>query len=83
VDSTGLSDAVYASQIPVCPGAAFEDSMGGNPFLERKKLAAVDVDETPLHSKLSENRPLEFRQVRRKPEEKLVGALIDRHHDLG
>jgi hypothetical protein len=54
-----------------------------NPFLEQRKPTAVEVDQTPLEAKLSEIQPLEFRQVRRTPEEKLVGALIEEHHYLG
>jgi hypothetical protein len=54
-----------------------------NPFLERRKPEAAEVDETPLEAKLSEIGPLELRQVRRTAEEKLVGALIERHHYLG
>lgn len=54
-----------------------------NPFLERKKPVAVEVDETPIAGKLADLQPLEFLQVRRKPQEKLVGALIERHHYLG
>ena len=54
-----------------------------NPFLERRKPEAVEVDETPLEGKLAELQPLELRQVRRKAGEKLVGALIERHHYPG
>lgn len=54
-----------------------------NPFLERRKPEPVEVDESPLCAKLAEIQPLEFRQVRRTSEEKLVGALIEAHHYLG
>jgi len=54
-----------------------------NPFLERRKPQAVEVDEAPLEGKLSEIQPLEFRQVRRTPQERIVGALIEKHHYLG
>lgn len=54
-----------------------------NPFLTRRKPVAVEVDETPIEGKLAAIQPLEFQQVRRKPEEKLVSALIEKHHYLG
>ena len=41
------------------------------------------VDTTPLNGKLSELRPLEFRQVRRTWEEPLFNSLLDRYHYLG
>ncbi len=54
-----------------------------NPFLDRKKPAPVALDSTPLEVKLSELQPLEFRQVRRTPQERLVNAMIEEHHYLG
>lgn len=54
-----------------------------NPFLDRKKPAPVALDSTPLEAKLSELQPLELRQVRRTPEERLVNAMIQEHHYLG
>ncbi len=44
--------------------------------------ADVDVDTTPLCANLREIRPLEFRQVRRGPEEMLFNGLIGRYHYL-
>lgn len=54
-----------------------------NPFVKRQKPALVTVDQTPLEAKLSEIQPLEFRQIRRKPEEKLFNSLLQQHHYLG
>jgi hypothetical protein len=54
-----------------------------NPFLARKKPALIEVDRMPLEAKLAAIQPLEFRQVRRTPQEKLVQSLIEAHHYLG
>lgn len=54
-----------------------------NPFLERKKPAPVEMDQTPLRATLSEIQPLEIHQVRRTPQERLVNAMIEAHHYLG
>jgi hypothetical protein len=54
-----------------------------NPLLERRRPASVEIDRTPLSSKLSEIQPLEIRQVRRTHEERIVNALIEEHHYLG
>lgn len=79
----------------VCRGLMLELHRGGwielpavrqlnrNPFLERRKPVLISVDETPLEAKLSELPPLEFRQVRRSPEEKLFNALLQQYHYLG
>lgn len=45
--------------------------------------AAAEVDTTPLRCNLAEIRPLEFRQVRRTPEEPLFNSLLERYHFLG
>jgi len=54
-----------------------------NPLAKRKRPLKVDVDQTPICTKLSKIQPLEIRQVRRTPYEKLFNSLIDRHHYLG
>jgi Druantia protein DruA len=61
-----------------------------NPLAERgsnrKRPAiapAAEVDTTPLSRGLAEIRPLEFRQVRRTPEEPLFNSLLERYHFLG
>jgi hypothetical protein len=54
--------------------------------IERRKPAlttTAEIDTTPLCCNLSEIRPLEFRQVRRTPEEGLFNALLERYHFLG
>ena len=45
--------------------------------------APVEVDATPLETRLSELGPGELRQVRRTPEEELVNGLVQQHHYLG
>lgn len=54
-----------------------------NPLANRKRPLKVDVDQTPICTKLSKIQPLEIRQVRRSSYEKLFSSLIDRHHYLG
>ena len=49
---------------------------------ERWKVVAVELDTTPLAVPLSALRPLEFRQVRRTPEEPLFNSLLERYHPL-
>jgi hypothetical protein len=53
-----------------------------NPLARRKRPKYVPVDTTPIGGKLSEIRPLEFRQVRRTKEEPLFGGLIEKYHYL-
>jgi len=54
-----------------------------NPFINRKKPAEIKIDQTPIHTHMSENQPLEFRQVRRTALEKLFNSLIEHYHYLG
>ena len=54
-----------------------------NPLANRKKPAVVKIDQTPIHGKLSDVRPLQFFQVRRTLEEKRFNSLIERYHYLG
>lgn len=54
-----------------------------NPFLQRKRLERVEVDESPLGVSLKELGPVELRQVRRSREESLVKSLIEQYHYLG
>ena len=53
-----------------------------NPLVERNRPTFVAVDAHPLTAKLSEIQPLEFRQVRRTPEEPLFNSLMEQHHYL-
>ena len=55
-----------------------------NPLADRRRPSVeIDLDESPVGGALRELRPLEFRQVRRSPEEPLFNRLIERHHYLG
>lgn len=54
-----------------------------NPFLDRKKPLPVEIDRSPIRARLSEIRPIEFIQVRRRAEEGLFNSLIEEHHYLG
>jgi hypothetical protein len=54
-----------------------------NPLLNRKKPSKVPIDQSPVHGKVSEIKPLSFRQVRRTASEKLFNSLIDQYHYLG
>jgi len=47
------------------------------------KPAPVEVDETPLETRLGELGSVELRQVRRTPEEELVNGLVQQYHYLG
>jgi hypothetical protein len=53
-----------------------------NPLVERRRPALIQVDTTALKASLGEIRPLEFRQVRRTPEESLLNSLLDQNHYL-
>jgi len=54
-----------------------------SPFAIRKRPALIEVDQTPVEGKVSELKPLEFRQVRRTSSEALFNSLIEHHHYLG
>jgi hypothetical protein len=54
-----------------------------NPRLARCRPARIAVDTTPWCAHLAEVRPLEFRQVRRTPEEALFDSLLEQYHYLG
>jgi len=54
-----------------------------NPLVQRRKPAAVEVDQTPIRCFLAALGQLEFRQVRRTDDEPLVEGLIEEHHYLG
>jgi hypothetical protein len=49
---------------------------------KRWKTARIEVDTTPLTVPLSAIRPLEFRLVRRTPEEPLFNNLLEQYHPL-
>lgn len=54
-----------------------------NPFIDRKKPSEVKVGQRAIYGKLSQIKPLEFRQVCRTSSEKLFNSLIEHHHYLG
>lgn len=54
-----------------------------NPLAERHPPTPVSVDAVPLRASLAEMGAIEWRQVRRTPEEALFNSLLERHHYLG
>jgi hypothetical protein len=54
-----------------------------NPLAVRPKPRPFEIDATPIECRLSDLGPLEFRLIRRTPEEPLFNALIAHHHYLG
>ena len=54
-----------------------------NPFVERRKPEKLTIDQLAIDGLLSEMTPLQFRQVRRTPAEKLFNSLIEQFHYLG
>jgi len=54
-----------------------------NPLARRSAPALVSVEAEALQASLAEIRPIEFRQVRRTPQEALFNSLIEHHHYLG
>lgn len=54
-----------------------------NPLANRKKPEKIEIEPRPLHTGLSAIQPIELRQVRRSPDEKLFNSLIEQFHYLG
>jgi hypothetical protein len=54
-----------------------------NPLIDRKKPEPIAIDPAPLQTGLAGIQPLEFRQVRRSPDERLFNSLIEQFHYLG
>src|SRR5512138_1131782 len=54
-----------------------------NPFLEERHRDAIEIDETPIECPVWDLVPLELRQVRRAPDDKLFARLVETHHYLG
>jgi len=79
----------------VCRGLLLALSRGGQielpppryhrpaPFLNRKKPARIELDQTPVEGKVSDLGTLTFRQVRRTDSEALFNSLIEQYHYLG
>lgn len=53
-----------------------------NPLVVRSRPEWMDIDTTPIRCSLKELGPLEFRSVRRTPDERLFNSLIEHHHYL-
>jgi hypothetical protein len=78
----------------VCRGLLLELNRGGHielpppmysrptPFLS-KKPPRIEMDQMPVEGTVSDLGPLEFRQVRRTPSEKVFNSLIEHYHYLG
>ncbi len=54
-----------------------------NPLAHRTKPPKIDIEQVPLGGSLKEIQPIDIRQVRRTPAEKLYNSLIDQYHYLG
>ena len=54
-----------------------------NPVAEHRKPTLVPVDTTPFCASLPQIQPLEFRQVRRTPDEAVFNSLVEQYHYLG
>jgi len=54
-----------------------------NPLSDRRRPVKLAVDQSPVEGLLSQITPLQFRQVRRSPEEKVFNSLIEQFHYLG
>jgi hypothetical protein len=53
-----------------------------NPLAQRRAPMHIEVDTQPLHARLKEIGTLQFRQVRRTPEEALFNSLLEQYHYL-
>src|SRR2546422_3919807 len=53
-----------------------------NPLAVRRKPKPIDIATTAIECSLKDLGPLEFRLVRRTPDEPLFNALIEQHHYL-
>jgi hypothetical protein len=54
-----------------------------NPLAERRRPQRPEIEESPVSGRLKDLGPIEFRLVRRTPEEALFNGLIEHHHYLG
>jgi hypothetical protein len=53
-----------------------------NPLLRHQRPVVPDIDASPIEGSLKDLGPLEFRLVRRTPDEGLFNGLIEHHHYL-
>ncbi len=54
-----------------------------NPLAQRRRPLRPQIDDSHITGKLKDIGPIEFRLVRRTPEEALFNGLIEHHHYLG
>lgn len=54
-----------------------------NPLAKRRAPEKIIIDQRPIQGKLSAIKPVEFKQVRRTPAEKLFNSLLAQYHYLG
>ncbi|MBU0767416.1 DUF4338 domain-containing protein [Patescibacteria group bacterium] len=54
-----------------------------NPLTDRRRPGKLNIDQTPVEGVLSQIKPLQFRQIRRSPQEKVFNSLIEQFHYLG
>jgi hypothetical protein len=54
-----------------------------NPFVNRKKPVAIEIDQSPINTSLAGLDQLEMQQVRNTQDEALFNSLIECHHYLG
>ncbi len=76
----GLLLALHRAELIKLPAVRL---VAKNPLAVRPRPAPVSIDTTPIVGRLSEIRPLEFRQVRRTSDEPIFNGLIEEHHYLG
>jgi hypothetical protein len=53
-----------------------------NPLLRHQRPVVPDINASPIEGSLKDLGPLEFRLVRRTPDEALINGLIEHHHYL-
>jgi hypothetical protein len=54
-----------------------------NPLSHRRTPSKVEINREPIYAAIADVKPLELRQVRRTPEEKLFNSLVAQLHYLG
>jgi hypothetical protein len=77
----GLLLQLERNQLITLPSRIIDNN--NNSQRRRITPATFDFQPTPLTSALSDLTPIELRQVRRSPEEKLFNTLIQQYHYLG
>lgn len=77
----GLLLQLERNQLVTLPPRIIDNN--NNAQRRRKTQATFDFHPTPLNATLADLAPIELRQVRRTPEEKLFNALVREHHYLG